>query len=535
MAISPNVNAYQQGSSQPVEPAEQAFTRRFGERAFSLLQANNPELVDLVVTFKTLNTDLDASSAMGVFILQYGEDVRYIPVVMADGALVSCEMLYDKTEDLLMPLSKKATMDMVRSNGFTEATPLRGQVRVEDTHALFRGLNRPPRSSHVVLASAGNGVAGLPDRAKKRLSDYLESHPALLGTIASFYPAEKLAASLAPSETVSAVQPSGFMQLETITADKVKKLTPEEREALLRDGYLTPAGQEPPGKVALGLDNFRSGAETSLGLEEYAPSARPRRPSKHGPVVVSDSGGDDPFFPTPVYSAGLACLHPKPGLEIVPVMVMRGCYFGADGLRGKCDREHPALLAGRSEAVSAEYLLNLGAVSTLEEVASRIKASSEHDYVGVLALCPTRSGGYAAVVPTEFGLYDHTVNGSKDFWKLMDDTLTVKFAPGIQISDHTRYGFLQLSDRLVFPRDSLFFVSNMQSTGHGAAGSVGTFANLLNLLRWRGTELVVSRDGVRVNVTDVKTEKTASFPTDAGAAEWLYPTRRKASPFRAGI
>ena len=108
MAVSPNVDAYMAQTAQqaPSQTAEDTFVREFGNQAFNALRAKYPSIADRVITFKTLASEMDTSTAFGVFIVESGADVAYIPCVMAGGSITSCEMAYDKAADQFFPLTK---------------------------------------------------------------------------------------------------------------------------------------------------------------------------------------------------------------------------------------------------------------------------------------------------------------------------------------------------------------------------------------------------------------------------------------------
>ena len=72
MAVSPNVDAYMAQSVQqaPMRTAEATFVKEFGTQAFNTLRAKYPAIADRVVTFRTLDSDMDTSTAFGVFIVE---------------------------------------------------------------------------------------------------------------------------------------------------------------------------------------------------------------------------------------------------------------------------------------------------------------------------------------------------------------------------------------------------------------------------------------------------------------------------------
>ena len=162
MPISPTVQAYmQQGQAQP-SSAEQIFNKSFSDQAFSTLKSRFPSLMGLVITFKTLNSDVEKGDALGAFILSAGNSIHYVPVAMSSGSIVSCEMLYDKEADQFTPLTEDTVKALHGEASYSEPSTVSGKVSVDDTRQLFRNMVRPPASSNVVLAGDSSKLDACP-------------------------------------------------------------------------------------------------------------------------------------------------------------------------------------------------------------------------------------------------------------------------------------------------------------------------------------------------------------------------------------
>lgn len=341
MAISPTVQAYMQDAEgKAPSSAEQMFIKRFADQAFNTLRAKNPEIINLVVTFKVLESDIDKASAMGVFALQVGKDIRYLPVILSRGSLTSCEMIYNKTEDQLMPLTDKFSRDLLAANHLSDATVLNRSPRVEDTRTLFRDMVRPPASSNVILAASSEGVAALPGKAKEALAEYFEAHPELLAKIADFYAVEELAEKLAYREEVMpAINPTPtVVRVEDLTKAAAHFLTREEQTIMLADGYIVKKAADSTVLVAP-LDSLSQEAETTLRIEAYT--------------------GNKGLL-SQVLLANALCCTPE-GFHREPVLTLGNAVLSIQGKRTDAD-ERAVLLEQASPRVTSENLRRFGAV-----------------------------------------------------------------------------------------------------------------------------------------------------------------------------
>jgi hypothetical protein len=250
MAISPIVQQHQRSIvQQSSSRSEFTFNKEFGDAAYDLFGSKYPRLLPYVVTFKVIDqssTEEDGQTAVGVFIIARGADVGYVPVVMADGKIVSCEMIYNKAEDTLFPLIPRMISRIVDDNQIQDATLVKNPT-IEDTHEVYKNMFRPPISSRPVLASTEGLVESLPDSAKEKLTAYFTEHPEMLGKVAEFYPVEALAAKLATASNSEKIATEveldeyqyldNVISLEELTKAAAEELTPELKAELLDKGY----------------------------------------------------------------------------------------------------------------------------------------------------------------------------------------------------------------------------------------------------------------------------------------------------------
>lgn len=500
MAVSPTVQAFQQQAQGPSGNAEQSFTKRFGDAAFNLFRAKAPALLPFVTTFHILSSDLEKETGLGVFVIRAGGEQRYVPVVLAGGAVNSCEMLYNRAEDRFYPLSEQAVADIQGRNSMTDATVLRRDPHVEDTRQLFRDMLRPPASSNVVLASVADGVASLPDRAKSVAAGYLEEHPELLAKLAVFYPparlGEKLAVALSRPEP-PAPGPA-VLTLETVTKEAAAFLRQEEKEELLRHGYVVKRASG--NTLVLPTDTLPQAVETALQVEVWPPL----------PDTASQARVTKAF--------ALCCT--AEGFRREPVIVAGEFLLGADGARADL-RERGALLAERCEQVSEEDLRAMDAVDCkgLGAALARLGMS----LCRVLVFCPARHGGYLRprCAGGNVRAGDFSVRSvEEETYLTPPPDLT---GTSITISSGLRFGWLRRPGEIVVPRGALFAVIDMDRP-RPIAGMIGSFEEWRSLLHGLGTPLRTARDGVALHVTDMRRGKTASFAKEAEAAAWLNAT-----------
>lgn len=508
LSPSPIIQSYMQ-QGQPREAplsAEQMFNKSFGEAAFATLRSKFPALINFVVTYKIIDSDVDKGSALGVFIIRTGKDIRYIPVSMSGGAINSCELIYNKDADQFTPLSEHNVKRLLSQNMTSDASILHGNVRVDDTKQLFRDLIRPPASSNVVLASSVD-ITALPNEAKDMVRTYLNATPDLLCKIAEFYDIEVLAQKLAGQDPVSPVTESPrILDLESITKEAAACLTPEERERLLEDGFLVKkSSNDSPVHVA-SMDTFQASVETELNLHEY-----PSLGTEHSHDGLLVRSGEV-----------LQCT--SRGFKREAAVFLRAGIF-LDAKRWIHSFDAKALVHNMQDTVTEKQLRAAGALTVRE-----LCTSSVARFAAIIPVVPARNGGYLQVTPADSPSGDQgygpsgMANEPVKYSIVGNDTyLTLgthsRFAE-LHATPKILYGFLLNGNTAVVPEGTLFFVQD-ENTRKPVEGLVRSFDELRKLIGALGTQLTVTTDGVSTGITDSKTEKTASFSSNSSAAEWL--------------
>jgi len=262
---SPNSTGFQ--SPQGEDDEKVIFTQQFSELAYRAFQKTQPELMQNVITFRVLDVDVDNGTGIGSFILQYANDVVFVPCVVADSAIKPLEMFYSRTTDRFFPLTsnwlKEATKDDVSELGSPVKPPKEMSTDVD-----IRNIVLPPTTSRFSYASDEESAAWLPFEAalrhaelpspqtepkfpemlkaasapfKRAFAKVLERQPKLANHYAKFYGVKPLLEALAvPSEKTAAYRAEKpmkrdvfLMTASTPIQEARKELEPDE----LATGY----------------------------------------------------------------------------------------------------------------------------------------------------------------------------------------------------------------------------------------------------------------------------------------------------------
>jgi hypothetical protein len=102
--LSPRTQAFQ--SATPSGDEEQRlFEEGLSQMAYNVLVSKFPDLIQNVVTFRILDTNVEDGAGIGTFVVQRGNEVIYIPVVMADNQIKPLDLFYHKGLNVFLPLT----------------------------------------------------------------------------------------------------------------------------------------------------------------------------------------------------------------------------------------------------------------------------------------------------------------------------------------------------------------------------------------------------------------------------------------------
>ena len=515
MAISPTVNQYMQQPESSQGDVESQFKHVFSDMAFNTLRAKYPALLNCVITLKTLAVDVEEGTAFGVFILESGNSFVYVPVVMAGGSIVSCEMAYDKDGDQLFPLNAHTIKEITNSVFASDPRILQNDPHVEDTRTLFHNMVRPPSSSNVVLAGEREGISALPNACKAMLSEYLQkTNPKLLSKLASFYDVEFLAHKLAKKPESKIVEAEyslpEFLSLDTLTKQAADSLSNEEKASLRKNGYLVKKAENSPVLVA-GEDALPKAVEEELMLTSY-PDGYHKDGFRAYPAKSCFEGGRCPVYP--VGTADLFSCDAK-GVQFTPVLICGTDVLSEDGRRRRVDTEQPVLVRD-PKFINVDISRFSKSLVPLSKVLQKISSFDKYTWPNVSVIVPMRNNSYS-LLDTR-----HWLNASPNEWEVVDDTLMSKSSnTSIMVSPDLRVGYItDGSSRLIVPQGSLFLV--VANSEEKPLPAVESLSSLQRILKSFGSRLSTVDNGAGLSITDSSTEKTASFANAVEAAGWLH-------------
>lgn len=496
MAISPTVQAHQAQLIQSQEsntPEQANFNKKFGLLAFTTLNAKYPKLQEWVVTFKVVDSDQETGYGMGAFIIRKGNDVVYLPVCLAGGAVTSLEMVYDKASDDLYPLVPGEVERIAAANRLGDPTVAKKSPSVEDTRQLFTNMFRPPSTSNIVIASNKDLLGTLPDAAKEALASHLESNPDLLAKIASFYPIEVLARKLAitGSSKLAAQEDSqipSVLRLDTLTKEASQALSSDEKQELLQRGYLVRVPSE--GRV-------KTASTSSLPVE-----------------LVTELNLVEKPADTPLYGTGYLLKLGGPDISLEKCAVLGNTIITKQGTVRSTYRGTPLVLSNFQDGVSREDLEELGgyAPSSLPNTITGDESllvfyPSKHGAYKPFSDCPEDKHGARSYYM--YGATKQDIEG--------DIFLTREHGPSLGFVKNLNSGYVRLGEEsYALPKGSILRKNIVDPTRY-----VESLQVLVKIMMRTTPRLKLVNDGVDLSVTESITQKTAKFRDEATLVEYV--------------
>lgn len=269
--------------AQPLSPRTQAFaagppsgdeeTRMFEEgltqMAYNVLVSKFPDLMEKVVTFKILETDVDTGSGVGTFVVDHEGEIVYVPVVMADNQIKPVDLFYHKGLNVFLPLNNdwldEVSQLTLEEMGDTVAPPktlyrnidtrrimvppvsgrfayaaAKGETNVsDDLYQMMRKLNTKVASEKPVLTEFLNKA---PEQVKEAFANILKRRPKLAAQVTKLYGIDPLCNAL--QKTASATDTKGgglYVATKDTPSDKFKEVfgdkAPEAFQGVLAKGY----------------------------------------------------------------------------------------------------------------------------------------------------------------------------------------------------------------------------------------------------------------------------------------------------------
>ena len=200
-SLSPRTQQMQTDQNAGPEQASAMFEQGFSSMAYNSLLSKHPDLMESVVTFKVLDTDVDEGKGVGAFILQRQGRALYIPVVMADNQIKPLELVYDKSLNIFFPLST-GWLDEVSKLNLEEMGKGLKTPETLYTDVDIRNLVVPPQTGRFSYAEYVENIeknaqvpelkllsllTDSPNSVKLGFTSVLEKHPSLLKYAAKVY------------------------------------------------------------------------------------------------------------------------------------------------------------------------------------------------------------------------------------------------------------------------------------------------------------------------------------------------------------
>lgn len=272
--MSPRTQAFAQGAPSGEEETK-LFEDGLSQMAYNVLVSKFPDLIQNVVTFKILDTDIESGAGAGAFVVQHDNETLYIPVVMADNQIKPLDMFYHKGLNVFLPLNNdwldevsQLTLDetgeaieapkSLRRNVDTRnimippttgryAYAARNEPLTDDviTADVYRMLERMTKTAAEQPAPMLiKFLTFAPDTIKEAFYNVLKSRPKLAANVATLYGLEAVARALEMTKTASATSPKGgalFVADKDTPATKFKEVfgdkAPEAYQGVLLKGY----------------------------------------------------------------------------------------------------------------------------------------------------------------------------------------------------------------------------------------------------------------------------------------------------------
>jgi len=228
--MSPRTQAFMQPPP-TADDATRAFEDGFSQMAQGILGNKFPELMDKVVTFKVLESDLDNGSGIGAFVLDFDGIALYVPAILSSNQIKPLAVVYYKDKDIFLPLNKEWLGEIER-NALDNLGEGVDPPKELNPDADIRDLVIPPSTGHNVYANAavpGEKLAAYltmaPNRVKTAFKQILEKHPPVLKYAFETFDQQMILSALQPHmEKQAAAQEEVVFLTADNTAEDYRKV-----------------------------------------------------------------------------------------------------------------------------------------------------------------------------------------------------------------------------------------------------------------------------------------------------------------------
>ena len=537
MAISPTVNNMQQAMvKQQGSSAEQmSFDSKFGEQAYRIISSKYAELQGLIITFKVLESDVAEGFAAGAFILRNGKGVLYVPVIMVEGSIVSCEMAYDKDANAFMPLIPEEVKRIVGQNRLTDPTLAGKNISLENTSKLYKNMFRPPTSSMVTMAANNKQVEQLSNGAKEALSEFFNQNPELLSKVACFYDVRALGTKLSKTAaTISVNQKEkldevpSLIKIDEVSKDTLANLAEGDKKALLDNGYVIPenkteAKSDNATKTKMvALNDASSDIINSISANELMLNSTTGQKCGY---LVNFTGVELELEPSIVIGKQVIT---KNGTFVVSASSNGLGNSMPEGTYYKNEPKYPLVMSAPEEHIIKDFLSAIGFNSVGGFFFPKIGKSYKSSSVGQLFIAtPNKAGGYKIhdvrrdlyLGPEDKIVCNKTSSGGDTTLNFVNTDPSYKNDQMLKITltDRVSYGVVKPSDdkyTLIAPKESLLLASKTIDTN----SYVKTLQALLKLVNTVYPKVNITKDLNKIQVKDSITKVASTFYSEGDAA-----------------
>ena len=125
----------------------------FSDQALAQFLQISPELANAIVSFQDLSDEGPEGTKVGVFVLQIGDAVCYVPVLGRGQTITPPDSLFVADAQQFFPLTKEVIQRFATSVGSAQGQLKRRPTSV-DQNPNVQQLIQPPRTGKYVYASS---------------------------------------------------------------------------------------------------------------------------------------------------------------------------------------------------------------------------------------------------------------------------------------------------------------------------------------------------------------------------------------------
>lgn len=164
-----------------------------------------PEISGYIISFKDITEESgkeESGIQVGIFILQFGEEYYYIPVLAKNGTVLPIDSIFSASQQTFMPMTKSFLEKAMASAQvyLGKRTKIPGTV---NKNPSVYSLVTPPRTGKFVYASSSRLVeflATMPNMVKSAMVEKFSADKDVYNTLHRLFGLENILAALKPTE-----------------------------------------------------------------------------------------------------------------------------------------------------------------------------------------------------------------------------------------------------------------------------------------------------------------------------------------------